>query len=294
MFSEILAVTLPTFFMAFVGYAWVRLKQDFPVDFVAKLVTLVGSPFLIFSTLALSGLSASALTTMLLASVILAAASGLIAFAGLKLVGWDPRAFVTAFVIGNGGNLGLPVTLFAYGEEGLALGIAFFVVQSILFFSVGNYLYAGTNLGAALKLPTPYAAVAGIVVVLVGWQMPIPLANTVDLAGSLVIPLMLITLGVSIARLKVRDLWPSLVFSVLRLIVMFVVAHLIIWGLDLDGVMAGVIILQACMPVAVFNFLFATLYKREADRVAGIVLVSSVMMIIVLPLLVAYVKASFS
>ncbi|HBQ22830.1 MAG TPA: AEC family transporter, partial [Alphaproteobacteria bacterium] len=110
-------------------------------------------------------------------------------------------------------------------------------------------------------------------------------------AGSLVIPLMLITLGVSIARLRLVELWPSLLFAVARLIVMFVVAKLIIWGLDLDGIMAGVIILQACMPVAVFNFLFATLYKREADRVAGIVLVSSLMMIIVLPLLVAYVKA---
>lgn len=291
MFSEILAVTLPTFFMAFVGYAWVLMKQEFPVNFVAKLVTLVGTPFLIFSTLAHSGLSVSALTTMMLASVMLAVASGLIAFLGLKSVGWDPKSFVTAFVIGNGGNLGLPVTLFAFGEEGLALGIAFFVVQSFLFFTVGNYLYAGTNIGAALKLPTPYAALAGITVVLLGWQMPIPLANTVNLAGSLVIPLMLITLGVSIARLRLVELWPSLLFAVARLIVMFVVAKLIIWGLDLDGIMAGVIILQACMPAAVFNFLFATLYKREADRVAGIVLVSSLMMIIVLPLLVAYVKA---
>jgi hypothetical protein len=67
------------------------------------------------------------------------------------------------------------------------------------------------------------------------------------------------------------------------------VAHGIAWIFGLEGVAKGVIILQGSMPAAVFTYLFAARYNRAPEDVAGIVLSSSLLSALTLPLLVAYV-----
>ena len=49
--------------------------------------------------------------------------------------------------------------------------------------------------------------------------------------------------------------------------------------------------LQGSMPAAVFTYLFAARYNRSPEDVAGIVLSSSLISAVTLPLLVAYVLA---
>ena len=290
MVQQILPVVLPTFFMVLIGFLWSRSGQDYPTVFVGKIVTFVGVPFLVFSTLAMADISSQHLEAMLLASVLLHVGGGIIGAIIFWSLNMPIRTYLCPFVIGNGGNLGLSVCLFAYGGEGLAYGISFFVVQSMMFFTIGNAIYTGQNsLRSVVSLPLPYAGVAGITVVLLGIELPQAIANSVSLAGSFVIPMMLMTLGVSLARMRPSDIMPALGFAILRLVVFLTLAHLICDFLEIDGVMRGVLLLQASMPVAVFNFVFATTYNRSPERVAGIVFVSSVMMILGLPLMVAYV-----
>jgi predicted permease len=50
-------------------------------------------------------------------------------------------------------------------------------------------------------------------------------------------------------------------------------------------------VLQGAMPTAVFNYLFAARYARHPDDVAGIVLVSTLLVALLLPWLVSYVLA---
>ncbi len=287
--SVILPVVVPTFFMILLGFLWSRSGRDFPTAFVAQLVTLIGAPFLVFSTLANAELDPGSLGQMLAASAIYHVAMGVVGALSLYLAGWNVRSFVASFAIGNGGNVGLPISLFAFGELGLAFGITFFVVQSLLFFTVGAYFYSGKGgFRQILKMPMPFAALLGLGVMLSSWDMPDTLYNIVTLAGSFVIPMMLMTLGVSLSRLQVSDLRSAVFFTIFRFAVAFGIAHVITELMALDGVMKGVLLLQATMPVAVFNFMFATLYDRSPERIAGIVFVSTALMFVTLPLMVAY------
>jgi predicted permease len=68
----------------------------------------------------------------------------------------------------------------------------------------------------------------------------------------------------------------------------FVVAVGIAELFGLSGVARGVFVLQGVMPVAVFTYLFAVRYERDADNVAGIVLVSTLLAALLLPLFVSY------
>jgi predicted permease len=74
----------------------------------------------------------------------------------------------------------------------------------------------------------------------------------------------------------------------LRLVLGFAVALAIAELFDLQGVARAVLILQGAMPAAIFNYLFAARYDRHPDDVAGIVLMSTLVSALTLPLLVGY------
>jgi predicted permease len=101
--------------------------------------------------------------------------------------------------------------------------------------------------------------------------------------------LMLLALGNTLGELRVNRLPFAFGWGAARLVLGFVVALAVAELFGLEGVAKGVIVLQGTMPAAVFNYLFAARYNRAPDDVAGIVLVSTIISIVVLPFLVAYV-----
>ena len=68
---------------------------------------------------------------MVAASVAILAGTAAVSFALLKILRLQIRSFLPALTIGNVGNLGLPLCLFAFGEHGLALAIALYVTNSV-------------------------------------------------------------------------------------------------------------------------------------------------------------------
>ena len=76
-----------------------------------------------------------------------------------------------------------------------------------------------------------------------------------------------------------------LVFSVGGFLIGFGMAQL----LGFSGVARGVLILQCAMPVAVFNYLLAQRYDRSPEQVASVVVVSTLLTAVTLPLLLPFV-----
>jgi predicted permease len=106
--------------------------------------------------------------------------------------------------------------------------------------------------------------------------------------AGLTIPLMLLTLGVSLARLRVPRFSRSLLVALARMGLGFGAGLAVAHVFGLDGVARGVLILDASMPVAVFNYLLAERYDRAPDEVAGAVVVSTLLSFGTLPLLLWY------
>jgi len=142
---------------------------------------------------------------------------------------------------------------------------------------------------ALVRIPILYALFAAIVFIVFEIKTPAVIANTTQLLGAMTIPLMLVTLGVSLARLRFTALPRSTALSLLRLIMGFGVGVGLSAALGLEGVERGIMILQSSMPVAVFNYLFAQRYKRSPEEVAGLVFISTAMSFATLPLLLWFV-----
>jgi len=189
-------------------------------------------------------------------------------------------------VFPNTGNMGLPLCLFAFGQQGLALAIIIFTLTATLQFTAGVAIASGSlSFRRILGMPLIYAVVLSVLVVATGWTLPQWLANTIQLLGGLTIPMMLLALGVSLARLRVTTFGRAALLTVVRLAGGVAIGFAVATIFGLSGAARGVLIIQAAMPVAVFNYLFAQYYSREPEQVAGMVVLSTAASFVILPVL---------
>jgi predicted permease len=293
MLPQIFAIVAPVLVIAFIGYVWDRRRLPFDTNMVSDLVTNVGSPCLLFSTLLGSRPDPAVLGQMVLAGVILVTAVGAVAAIVLRVAGQPARVYWPAMTFPNAGNMGLPLCLFAFGETGLALAVAFFATMSFLQFTVGVGVASGrVTLQGLLRSPVLWAIAAAAIFLWTDAALPEWLANTTELISGLVIPLMLMSLGASLARLKVAAFGRSFAFAMFRLVLGFGVAVSLCEIFALEGAVRGVVIIQSAMPTAVFCYLFAMRYGNRPEEVGSMVVISTVVSFLSLPLLLAFVLAA--
>ena len=290
MFAEIFAVMAPLLVCTCIGYGWVRAGQPYNTEMVTLLITNVGAPCLIVSALTRLDVPPAALGEIALVAVLAHLAFGLAGFAVHRAARLPQRAFLPSQIFPNSGNMGLPVTLFAFGEPGLALSTIIFMVGAAGQATVGISIAAGaTTLKRLARIPILYAVAVAVPLSVYDIALPRWIANTVEVLGGLTIPLMLITLGAALAGFQVTSLKRTLGLSALRIGAGFAVGVGLAAGFGLTGTARGVVILQAAMPVAVMNFLFAQRYGTRPEEVAGLVLVSTLMSFAALPFILGFV-----
>ena len=288
MLLRLIEVILPVLICAGIGYGWARSGRPFDTRMVTRLVTNIGTPCLIVATLTGLRLEAGAFWSMAGAAVLSIFVFFVIAFAVTRLTGDDFRTYGPPLGFANAGNLGLPLCLFAFGEPGLALAIAYFAVGAVGQFTVGQFIVAGRfSLRTAILSPVIWAIGLALILNTLGWPMPKALGNAFELLGGFAIPLMLIAMGVSLAGLKVRGLGKSLFYAVVRILIGVAIGLAMGMALGLPDLARGVLLIQCAMPAAVFNYLWASYYERSPEAVAGVVFVSTLLAFAVLPLIVA-------
>ncbi|HUQ53419.1 MAG TPA: AEC family transporter [Gammaproteobacteria bacterium] len=289
MIAEVAAVLAPVFVLAAIGYGWRLTGAPFDMPFVTRIIMYVAGPCLVFTSLSQLTLPLSQFWGMVGAMIVVTLVVAVVSAVLLRILKLPLRSFVPALTLGNTGNLGLPLCLFAFGEEGLGLAVAIYVTNSLVQFTFVPLLHTRVSLlRTAFGTPMLWGAVAGLTALLADVQLPQWLARTVESIGDLLIPLMLMALGNTVGGLKANNLPRALGLGAARLIISFVAVVSVSFALGLSGVAQGVLVLQGAMPAAVFSYLFAARYERDADDVAGIVLVSTLLGAVTLPLLVSY------
>lgn len=286
----VLEVVAPVFLLASIGFVWVRLGFEYRIRFVTQLSMTLGVPALIFTALMNTEIAPSALSAVSLAAALAYAAITLVMWAIVRIRRLDVRTYLAPLIYGNTGNVGLPLALFAFGDQGLGFAVVIFAIMAVYSFTFGVWLVAGG--GSPLKVvrePMVAATLLGLLFLWQGWTTPRFLTNTLSLIGQLAIPLMLITLGVAVARLAPTRLGPAALLSLLKAGVCIGIGWAIGRWFDLDPVPFAVLLMQLATPVAVTSYLIAEKYGADADAVAGLVVVSTLLSVAVLPVLIAFV-----
>ncbi len=285
----IIEIVSPVFLLGLIGFIWVKLGLEYDVAFVTRLAMTVSVPCLIFTSLMRTDIDPTALATLSIASLATYAVVIIYSFTLTSLVGLENRTYLPALVFGNTGNLGLPLALFAFGQVGLGYAVVVFAVMAILSFTFGVWIVSGG--GSPLKVirePIVAATILGALFMVQGWQTPKAITNTLELVGQMAIPIMLITLGVAVARLKPGRLGQSFWLSIAKAIICTGSAWFIGRWMQLAPVPLAVLIMQVSTPVAVTSYMLAEKYGADSDAVAGLVVVSTVLSVVTIPLTLAF------
>ena len=126
--------------------------------------------------------------------------------------------------------------------------------------------------------------------------MPQYVLNTVMLLGYTMIVLILMSLGVSLTQMKVFSLRSSLISSVGRVIIGPIIGFILIKIFNLSGYAAGVLLIQSAMPSAILTYLIASMYspKEIVDNISSMIVVSTLMSLITIPIIVFIALKYFS
>ncbi|MEM9781568.1 MAG: AEC family transporter [Pseudomonadota bacterium] len=281
---ELFGIVAPVIILAGAGYAWAWAGWPFDLEFITRLSLSFSVPCLIFATLVEADISPEAFRDIALASLAAYALAGVGLWLVFLVLRLKMQVWLAPSVFGNTGNVGLPVALFAYGEEGLAFAMVAFAVMAILSFTIGIYMVAGTGRpGEALRQPLVYASIAGGIAAVVQWAPPDWAMETISLAGQVAIPLMLLTLGVSIASLRIGDVATASAVTVLKAAATGAAGYGAALAFGLTGPALGALVLQLIMPAAVTSYMLAARYERDPDAVAGLVVISTLASLVLIP-----------
>ena len=274
---------------ALLGYGWARSGLPFEREFLTRIIMNIGSPCLILNGIANLEFEPADFAVILASAITVLGICIVTGSILLKMAGQPLRSFLPPVIFGNTGNLGLPLCFFAFGDEGLGLAVAVYLIYSVTQFVFGP-LVQGREPAWRILVTTPmiYAALAGIVLLATDTPLPVTLANTVQLLGGLAIPLMLLALGYSLASFRIARPGKAVGLAIMRLALGTLAGIGVTELFGLEGTMRGVIIIESAMPLAVFNFLLAARYDRHPEDVAGAIVISTLISFVTMPLLILF------
>lgn len=186
--------------------------------------------------------------------------------------------FITAFSCSNTINIGLPINLALFGEVSLPAVLIYYMANTVLFWSVGNYLLASDSDAIApapllsrqtakrILSPAIIAFLIGVALLLLDIRIPVVLGNAAKYLGGMTTGLATMCIGISIFETGIRNI--KLNREVLLICLgRFVISPLLLLGLlywmPVQTISRNVYIIQSSLPPMTSIVLLAMYYKTD-------------------------------
>lgn len=293
-----------------VGYFLARRGwfSDESTSLIAKLVTQVALPTYMIYTIT-HDFTADKLIKLLpdLAIPVLSMTILIgISFLMIKILKVDKShrgLFSSMFFNSNTVFVGLPVNMALFGTKSLPYVLVYYMANTTFFWTLGTYLIQADGhkkskfdlkktLGKLFSPPL-LGFIIGLILVMLNINLPNFLMTDFQYLGNLTIPLSMIFIGISIAHAGLtnvsfhKDNLGILFGRFIMAPVLMTVLFLFIPGPPL---MKQVFIIQSAMPVMTNAPVVARLYGADSDYAAIMVTETTVLSLIVVPVLMMLIK----
>ncbi len=289
LYLKLADVILPVFFIIGIGYYLGKKNPNFNTDFITTLAGNIGTPAMIFYTITSTGVTLEVFIIFFLYALVIIGGFSLLGIFFLFLMKKDVISELPPLILPNTGNMGIPICLFAYGTEGLGIASAIASVIILLHFTLGVLLAKKSFSLKILITNMPiYGIIAAVIVLYFDWEVPGFVVNTTFLLTYATIFLVLMSLGIALTKLKVVSWLNASILSVIRIVIGPVIGFSLIKYLNLSGLAAGVLLIQSAMPSAILTYLVGSMYseKRVVDSIASVIVTSTLMSFITIPIVV--------
>ncbi|HSD97786.1 MAG TPA: AEC family transporter [Sulfuricaulis sp.] len=286
---RLFSIVFPIFAIVAVGYLYSRWRQP-DMTSANQINMTILLPALIFHVLSGKDFQLAEYGWLALGAAAIVLGSGLLALLVAKASGLSFRTFVPPMMFTNSGNIGLPLAVFAFGENALPAAVVLFLVENGLHFTLGTYLMDHrAPLRKVLVQPIVAATLVGMVFSLFRWGVPTPLRETVNLLGQASIPLLLFSLGTRLTSIDFREWRVGLLGAVICPATGVLMLVIVQPFLSLTPLQSSLLLVFSALPPAVLNYLVAEQYRQEPGKVASIVMLGNLAGLVSLPIALAFV-----
>tara|TARA_Y100000768_G_scaffold106312_1_gene77923 strand:- start:210 stop:1112 length:903 start_codon:yes stop_codon:yes gene_type:complete len=297
-YLKLFEVLFPVFFVVGIGYFLGKKNPKIDTTFITNFAANIGSPAIVIYSLNSTNISFDIFKDYFW--YYLLAILGFFFIGSIFLYFQKTKDIIRElppFVMPNTGNMGLPICLFAYGTQGLGVAAAISALIILCHFTLGVFLADRRfNFNVISKSPAFYSVIIAVILLYLNIELPIFIENTTLLLTYATIFLILMSLGIALTRLKIFSFKKAFISSIARVIIGPVIGYLLIIYFNLEGFAAGVLLIQCAMPSAILNYLVGSMYspKKIVDNVASMIVVSTLMSFITIPLVVFFALKYFN
>jgi predicted permease len=288
-YLKLIEVLFPVFFVIGIGYYLGKKDPKLNTKFITDFAANIGTPAMIFYTITTTGVTLEVFASYFIYFLIIIAGFSIIGFISLVFLKKDPISELPPLILPNTGNMGIPICLFAYGTEGLGVASAIASLVILFHFTLGVFLAKKKfSFDVVLKSVPTYGIIVSVLFLYFDWVVPKFIENTTFLLTYSTIFLVLMSLGVALTRLKVTSWNKAILLGLVRVIGGPIIGFSLIKFLNLSGFAAGVLLIQSSMPSAVLTYLVGSLYskKKVVDSVASVIVTSTIMSFVTIPIIV--------
>ncbi len=291
LYLKLIDVIAPVFFVIGIGYYLGKKNPEINIDFITTFAGNVGTPAMIFYTITTTGVTLAVFIEYFIYALIIIGGFSIVGILFLFFLKKDFISELPPLILPNTGNMGIPICLFAYGTAGLGVASAIASVIILLHFTLGVLLAKKSfSLEILIKNMPIYGIIVSVIFLYFEWDVPGYLENTTFLLTYATIFLVLMSLGIALSRMKVVSWIHASILGAVRVIIGPIIGFALIKFLNLSGFAAGVLLIQSCMPSAVLTYLVGSMYseKKVVDSVASVIVTSTIMSFISIPIVVYY------
>lgn len=247
-------------------------------------------PILVFYSISEKLPSITSIGYFSLGGVIVVLGSGIILYPLTRIMGINARSFLPPMMFNNSINLGFPLALLGFGEDGLVMFISLSLVQVIGQFTIASVMYGGEiKFSHIIKNPVILATILGLLFNYFGFHFPEVINTSLKMMAQVSIPLVLFALGVRLIHIELRYWKLGLIGAVLAPTSGVLMAFLAMQIFDYTPMQSSLLILFGTLPPAVLNAIMAEQYNKDAIEVASVVAIGNLFSFVSIPLALYFV-----
>lgn len=196
------------------------------------------------------------------------------------------RSIVTvASIVGNTGNLGIPLGLALFGEPSIIYTSIINLANVFLVYTVGVFFYARSNFSIKeaiqkiFELPVIWFGFAALLFNY--WELSVPneLVVPLEMGAYATLVVQLSIFGMYLSHVKANTIdWKLFgVVGTVKFVLIPIVSIFVLSQFDLPILLYNVILLELLVPLAVMNVNLASLYSCKPTQVAFLIFATSVL-----------------
>ncbi len=202
----------------------------------------------------------------------------------------DRSIFIVASLIGNTGNLGIPLGIALFGESSVPYTSIINIANIFFIYTVGIYFFAKSSFSfkesllQMVKIPIIWFALFALYFNYRGFHIHSQLELVLQMGAYATIVMQLIIFGVYLAKTKIasHNYKLSLSASFVKLIFLPIVGIGVVFLSPLPNDIGAILIISLLVPLAVNNVNIAALYDCKPYDVTAIVFLSTVLFLVLI------------